>query len=195
MPTQHHRASRSLPESPDLRHLKNQAKDLLKAGKAASLADAQFKLAREYGFASWPKLKAHVESMARPSLGSLERAIQDEDTDTLSALIARDAGLLHRDGDWALSKSHNHHKPLSYAAGKGKLKAVRFLLDAGAHVDHLALIAASYHDGNVPTMELFLHHGADVNAVSKTPSGERYSIIFGPCQTLAPKMRMRATEP
>jgi Skp family chaperone for outer membrane proteins len=40
-------ASRSLPERPDLRHLKNQAKDILKAGNAASLTDAQRKLARE----------------------------------------------------------------------------------------------------------------------------------------------------
>ena len=29
---------------------------------AAQLADAQHALARDYGFASWPKLKAHVEA-------------------------------------------------------------------------------------------------------------------------------------
>ena len=34
-------SSRRLPEHPDLRHLKDQAKDLLRAGQAASLADAQ----------------------------------------------------------------------------------------------------------------------------------------------------------
>ena len=54
---------RQLPERPDLRHLKDQAKDRLKAGQATSLAKAQFQVAREYGFASWPKLKAHVESL------------------------------------------------------------------------------------------------------------------------------------
>ena len=43
-------------------HLKAQAKDLLKAGAAQSVADAQFQVARLYGFASWPKIKAHVES-------------------------------------------------------------------------------------------------------------------------------------
>jgi hypothetical protein len=31
-------------------------------GAAASITDAQFKVARLYGFASWPKLKAHVDS-------------------------------------------------------------------------------------------------------------------------------------
>ena len=35
-------------------------------GGAASLADAQLVIAREYGFASWPKLKRHVESLAAP---------------------------------------------------------------------------------------------------------------------------------
>ena len=55
--------SQSLPERPNLQHLKNQAKDLLRAGGAASLAEAQFQIARSYGFASWPKLKAHVESL------------------------------------------------------------------------------------------------------------------------------------
>jgi hypothetical protein len=57
--------SRQLPERPNLEHLKNQAKDLLdelqRQNPAAQLADAQHSLAREYGFASWPKLKAHVE--------------------------------------------------------------------------------------------------------------------------------------
>jgi hypothetical protein len=54
---------RPLPEHPDLRHLKDQAKDLLRAGRAASLANAQFQVARQFGFASWPKLRAHVQSL------------------------------------------------------------------------------------------------------------------------------------
>ena len=53
---------RSLPERPNLRHLKDQAKDLLKVGQASSLAEAQLQIARQYGFPSWPKLKRHVES-------------------------------------------------------------------------------------------------------------------------------------
>ena len=59
--------SRKLPPHPNLEHLKKQAKDLLKDLKqqnpASQLADAQHSLAREYGFASWPKLKAYVESL------------------------------------------------------------------------------------------------------------------------------------
>ncbi len=40
--------TRSLPEHPDLRHLKDEAKALVKAGEAASLAEAQLRIAREY---------------------------------------------------------------------------------------------------------------------------------------------------
>lgn len=43
-----------LPEHPDLRHLKDQAKDLLRAGQAASLADAQFQLARRTALRAGP---------------------------------------------------------------------------------------------------------------------------------------------
>ncbi|MEO7273168.1 MAG: lysophospholipid acyltransferase family protein [Vicinamibacterales bacterium] len=52
-----------LPERPNLRHLKAQAQDLIAAGRAATVAEAQFQVARGYGFASWPKLKSHVEAV------------------------------------------------------------------------------------------------------------------------------------
>ena len=55
--------TRSLPARPSLTQLKKQAKDLLRSGAAASTTDAQFEIARRYGFASWPKLKAHVEEL------------------------------------------------------------------------------------------------------------------------------------
>ena len=52
MTTHSEDVSRPLPERPNLRHLKDQARDLLKAAGADSLADAQFKIARLYGFGS-----------------------------------------------------------------------------------------------------------------------------------------------
>jgi hypothetical protein len=59
--------SRNLPPHPDLDHLRKQAKSLLQDLKrqdpTAKLADAQHVIARDYGFASWPKLKVHVESL------------------------------------------------------------------------------------------------------------------------------------
>jgi hypothetical protein len=66
--------SRALPPHPNLDHLKKQAKDLLRELKQqnpdAILADAQHALAREYGFASWPKLKAHVDSLSPVNSGN-----------------------------------------------------------------------------------------------------------------------------
>ena len=61
MSTDPQAAPRPLPDRPNLRHLKDQAKDLVKAGAAESITDARFTVARLYGFPSWPKLKAHVE--------------------------------------------------------------------------------------------------------------------------------------
>jgi hypothetical protein len=64
-----------LPARSDLGQLRRQAKDLLRAARAADadalrrigavsdqlvLASAQLAVAREYGFASWPKLKTEV---------------------------------------------------------------------------------------------------------------------------------------
>lgn len=72
--------SRSLPARPDLAQQKKQAKELLESFangdteareriRAAlpdkphiTLADAQFTIAREYGFASWAALKQHIEA-------------------------------------------------------------------------------------------------------------------------------------
>lgn len=60
--------SRQLPSRPSLDHLRKQAKDLLATAPVQhpswQLADAQFALARGYGFASWPALKAHVDAFA-----------------------------------------------------------------------------------------------------------------------------------
>jgi len=65
--------SRQLPKLPSLEHLKKQAKERLQqlrlGNPSIQLADAQHAVAREYGFASWPKLKADVESTKRPLVG------------------------------------------------------------------------------------------------------------------------------
>src|SRR4051812_36471663 len=67
-PTHGSVSARALPARPNLEHLKNEAKqrldDLRRARPAAKLAEAQFQLARDYGFASWRELKAQVERQA-----------------------------------------------------------------------------------------------------------------------------------
>ena len=63
--------SRELPRQPNLEYLRKEAKELLAAMQqrdpSAQLADAQHALARDYGFASWPQLKTHVELVLRPA--------------------------------------------------------------------------------------------------------------------------------
>jgi hypothetical protein len=86
---------RALPPNPNLDQLKRQAKDLLKAlragdpqallrieqylpnrSAAAALSDTQLVIAREYGFASWPKLRRHVLDLAaRHVLADQDRVV------------------------------------------------------------------------------------------------------------------------
>lgn len=68
--------SRNLPARPNLEYLKKEAKERLdvlrRRDAAVQLSDAQHVLAKEYGFASWPQLKAHVEAavaLAHPLAG------------------------------------------------------------------------------------------------------------------------------
>src|SRR5262245_40986261 len=83
---------RTLPPTPSLEQLKRQAKDLLKSARAldlqallrieqylpdraavATLADAQLVIAREYGFASWPKLKRQIQALAAQQVVNMEQ--------------------------------------------------------------------------------------------------------------------------
>src|SRR5688500_1252977 len=71
-----------LPARPSLVQLRKQAKerlDMLRATNPdASLSDAQYAIARDYGFASWPKLVHHVEAvLASTRLDQFEQLAAD----------------------------------------------------------------------------------------------------------------------
>ena len=111
---------RRLPSNPNLDHLKYQAKDLLKEhtartpgvaqrirefhprfGRATdaeifdaqlSLSDAQLAIAREYGFPSWARLKAHVETPALSDQLNLPHHERIEDATFRRAVELLDAG-------------------------------------------------------------------------------------------------------
>src|SRR5215468_6889701 len=98
--------TRAMRENPDLDQLKRQAKELLDAYRASSpeavaevtayhrtatpetfaLHDAQFVLARSYGFESWPKLKAGVDGVTAIKLHD---AIESGDLKAARELLAR----------------------------------------------------------------------------------------------------------
>jgi ankyrin repeat protein len=187
MSTQPQGPSHSLPEHPNLRHLKDLAKDLLKAGAAESLADAQFKIARQYGFASWPKLKAHIESLEE--IGQLREAINTNNLDRMKDLMTRNPKL-HSSS----VGPHRGQKPLTWVAecriprespSQGRLAMAKWMIENGSDVHQdgdAPLTRAALHDRCIPMMELLVSHGADVNA----PGTKHSPVIFSPCDTLSP---------
>src|SRR5450631_714464 len=127
-----------LPANPNLTHLKHQAKDLLKQHSAKelssaqrlrevhpkcrvatdeeifaihlSLSDAQLSIAREYGFASWTRLKQNIENptlihrlklsyqerIEEPVFRHAVRLIDSGDVASLRSLLAQTPDLVHR---------------------------------------------------------------------------------------------------
>jgi ankyrin repeat protein len=186
MPTHSQDALRPLPDRPNLRHLKDQAKDLLKAGDAKSLADAQFRIARLYGFASWPKLKAHVDSLEE--IGQLKQAIDTNDLERVKSLMKRNPGL-HR-----APLGYNKNGPLTWVAecrvpweppSEARLAIAKWMIDNGSDVHQGGdgpLMRAALFGHRIPMMELLLAHGAEVNA----EWNGYFPIIFAPCETVEP---------
>jgi Ankyrin repeats (many copies)/Ankyrin repeats (3 copies) len=182
--TNPHDTPRSLPDHPNLRHLKNQAKDLLKAGHAESLTDAQYKIARLYGFASWPKLKAHVESLEK--IGQLKLAIDANDVEGVKALMLRNPSLHHaplgygRDGPltWAAECRIPYEPP-----SRERLLIAQWMIENGSDVHQGGdgpLMRAALKGDRIPMMELLVRHGANVNAEWHG----YFPIIFAACETV-----------
>ncbi|MFZ4508456.1 MAG: ankyrin repeat domain-containing protein [Fimbriimonas sp.] len=78
--------SDNLPANANIRQLRIQAKELLPTLPAGTqLAEAQLLIARQYGFDSWPKLVAKVETPAL--LKKLREALTDGDAPTVEKLL------------------------------------------------------------------------------------------------------------
>jgi ankyrin repeat protein len=124
-------ASLSLPDAANLDWLRKQAKrrlqELRQANPDAQLAEAQFDLAKQYGFSSWRALKSHIDSLTVE--GQLFDAARSGDVDKLSALLDEHPDKLHaraKPYEWSL---------LHAAAEKGQLAAVDLLLKRGLDVN------------------------------------------------------------
>ncbi|MGH8924378.1 MAG: ankyrin repeat domain-containing protein [Acidimicrobiia bacterium] len=183
-----------LPSDPDIDQLRRQAKELLRSGQRGEvsaltrigavgerldLSTAQLALAREYGFASWPKLKLEVKR---------RRILDERDLGELSKLISQHP-------DLATSSMENwcdHPRgasPLGYIAmlrfdtGKNRWRdlsdtaeVARTLIAAGASVDGdhgdtetPLMTAASYGDAAVA--RVLVEAGADLNARASEDAG------------------------
>jgi len=154
----------ALPDNPNLDWLRKQAKrrldELRVAQPAAQLADAQFDVAKQYGFSSWRALKAHVDALSID--GQLSQAARDGDVRTLESLldahpdkltlglkpygmtllhVAAQHGhlrvvdlLLERGIDVNARESGDNTCAMHWAAAGGHLDVVRRLADAGGDV-------------------------------------------------------------
>jgi len=140
--------TRRLPVRPDLRQVKQQAKDLLNAYRAgvaeavavfsefhpdtvapenAKLSDAQLVLARAYGAPGWTRVVQCCQ---------LLDAIWDDDPETVRRLVTANRNLLTENAGIG---NRNWGPPLSYAANLGRDRIIRLLYDLGARDLEFAL--------------------------------------------------------
>lgn len=186
MPTHSEDSPRPLPDHPDLRHLKDQAKQLKRTGSAASLSEAQLQIARTYGFPSWPRLKAHVDAIEET--GQLKVAIDRNDFDEVKRLMTRNPAL-HR-----APLGYGKNGPLTWVAecripweppSPVRLEMAQWMIDHGSDVhqgNDGPLMRAALVSSRIPMMELLVRNGADVNA----EWNGYFPILFAPCETVEP---------
>ncbi|HEY6341274.1 MAG TPA: ankyrin repeat domain-containing protein [Bryobacteraceae bacterium] len=136
--------TRAMRENPDLDQLKRRAKELLEGYRASSpeavaevtayhhtatpenfaLHDAQFVLARSYGFESWPKLKAAVEGV---TVRKLHEAVERADLNAVRELLTRRPEIVDFGG--------GKMSALNVAVQRRDLEMTKLLLEFGANPD------------------------------------------------------------
>ena len=143
--------SRDLPAQPSLEQQKKSAKELLKAYRAGNpdaverirrhvpdkqritLADAQFVVAREYGFLSWRALKSRIDAISEessePVIDRFRRAVGEADLPGLRRLLQREPAAQ----DLINAPIFSFDSPaIVHAAGGGNLELIETLLEFGA---------------------------------------------------------------
>src|SRR5499427_3115364 len=168
--------SRQLPEKPNLVYLKKQAKELRRSMRQGKLADAQHALAQEYGFASWAKLKVHVEALGLSPAEALKAAVCDSDAERVRKVVTDHPELRERIddplpgygfGQQALFAAVQRSDRATIDARLRKIAELRALVAADASAVH-----ARGGDGQTPlhfastveVAEFLLENGAEIDA-------------------------------
>jgi len=81
--------SRELPAQANLEYLKKEAKQRCGSMPQGKLADAQHRLANEYGFPTWAKLKSHVLALGQSPAQRLKAAVSDSDAARVGEVLDR----------------------------------------------------------------------------------------------------------
>jgi hypothetical protein len=190
----------TLPQNPDEQRLKRQAKDLLRAyrrgdpeavrrfaaqqttnevSESPPLARALFTLARESGFPSWPKLKAHIATV---------RAAEQQQQERIVARMVRRAARAA-----ATAECADQLTTLANAADAAGLASVFSRLprrDIEAVREHLATHQAETYDRLISVLIAGLQ---DQNAVVRYGCAAALDH-FGDAQAVAP-LRALASDP
>jgi len=143
---------RELPARPNLEHLKNQARTLLRESLASDpaatarltavgvasftpkLADALHVIAREYGFETWPALKLHIEATSEDPVEALTAAIKADNASLVRDVLARHPSLKSRINEPL--PNYGFDSPAIIAAvQQNNREIIDTLLTAGANIN------------------------------------------------------------
>jgi len=209
-----------LPARPSLEQLRKQAKNLLRdyrAGDAGAatrvraviarlgddtsgiaLADAQFILAREYGFQNWAALAQHVERINPSSAGTPHRPpIRPIELRPSQLITLPDGGSAPADTVWSMylathagdlghvkalvakhpglvRHEHNYTPPIHFAVREGHASLVRFLLEHGASTSYQSY---PFQDSLLTIAED--HEHSDVAAVLRERLSRQFALTDG----------------
>jgi ankyrin repeat protein len=148
-------ATRLLPERANLEHLKNEAKKGLRGLRlqdpGATLADAQLAVAHRYGFASWRKLKAHVDALY-DAAERLIHAVRAGDLDSMRAVLDGSPELVNvsTDPERRLRPSDARAVRLIHlAVAENQMQAARLLIERGVSLN------VRNADGRMPLHDCF----------------------------------------
>lgn len=181
--------SRPLPERPSLQHLRKQAKDLLRdarAGEAEAvqrmgsavsadtkLSHAQAVIAREYGFASWSKLKRFIES-SLSAADAFAHAVHAKDAAAVPRILQDHPELKDR-LDEPLPGGSFGATPLLVALQNDDRETMQALLDAGADINarsHWWAGGFGVLDSDHAHADWLIERGAVVNAHAAARMGK-----------------------
>jgi hypothetical protein len=163
-----------LPARPSLEQLHKQAKELLRQcrtgesaalSRDATLADAQFAIAREYGFETWAKLKHHIEAMRPSGVAQFER-------------LAEDLAAAYTSGDATAIREVNWNYGTSFAWDHQPLEIQRRLTTWFASDTRTADLAMADAQRMVAHSYGFQSWAKFVESVTQSPGDPRSAPLF-----------------